>query len=111
MKRRSGIALLEVLIALTVIAVAGLTAVRNVRVAFDASRRHMNEERRVADADRVLTALTLLNASELTRVVGRRVVGAFAVDVQSPEKWLYRIAVLDPASDAQLLVTVVFKAE
>ena len=60
----------------------------------------------------MLAAMTLLKREELDRRLGRHPVGEFLVDVQRPERTLYRIAI-GPADAPQVedLVTVVYRAE
>ena len=64
------------------------------------------------EADRVLSAVTLLAADDLDRRLGSHPVGEFVVDVQRPRRFLYRIAVAEGDAPARmLLVTVVARSE
>ncbi len=107
-----GIVLLEVLVALAILGTAGLALVSLEAAAVGAERDARVRERALAAEDRVLSALTLLTRNELDRRLGRHPVGEFAVDIEHPERTLYRIS-LGPADAPQVedLVTVVFRAE
>jgi len=107
-----GVALLEVLVAILLIAVAGLGLVElvsgNIRAVTTASEREME----LADMSRLLTAHTLLTRADLDLRLGAREVGPYVVRVQRPETQLYRIAVARAATPSiEDLVTVVFRAE
>ena len=109
---REGFALLEVLVAIALLGGAGLSVVALLRQAITAEGLTAAEERRYADADRVLAALTLLSASELDQRLGRHPLGEFRSEISRPEAGLYRVAVA-PADTLvpPLLVTVVARAE
>jgi type II secretory pathway pseudopilin PulG len=96
--------LLEVLAAVAILGIAGLALVEltatGVRATADARAR----EREVADADRLLSAYTLLSRPELDQRLGDRSVGPYVVNIQRPERGLYRIAIGD-------LITVVYRAD
>ena len=66
----------------------------------------------MANEDRVLAAMTLLKRVDLDRRIGRHEVGEFVLDVQRPERTLYRIAVAQTsAPQVEDLVTVVYRRE
>jgi len=107
-----GVALLEVLIALVILATAGMGLLELVgsglRSAHDARAR----ESTLATEERLLAALTLLQRQELDHRIGRGTIGEFIVDVQRPEKSLYRIALLQRESpQVEDLVTVIYRLE
>lgn len=110
-QRDSGMALLEALVALAILAAAGLSTIGMLRQALDNERRMGEREHHADRADRVLAAMSLLTAKDLDRRLGRHRVGQFLVTVQRPGALLYRIAVSDTASADELLVTVVYRAE
>ena len=107
MSRTGGFALLEVLLALTILAVTGLMIAASARVALDAERHSEAEEQRVSSASRVLAASTLLTKPQLDQRVGEHRVGEFSVRIQRPEPSLYRIAVADTGIGRELVVTIV----
>ena len=110
MKNRAGFALLEALIALAILGTAGLSLVALVRSGLDGERRAQAQERELAAASRVLTAMTLLTRSDLDQRIGHHPVGEFVVDVERPERTLYRIALANAdRTETELLVTVVYR--
>jgi type II secretory pathway component PulJ len=107
-----GVALLEVLIALVILATAGLSLVGLLGAGLRWEREARERERTLANEDRVLVAMTLLKRADLDRRIGRHDVGEFVVDVQRPERTLYRIAMAQTSSPhVKDLVTVVYRQE
>ncbi|HWH04759.1 MAG TPA: hypothetical protein VN674_13785 [Gemmatimonadales bacterium] len=105
-----GIALLEVLAAVVILTIAGLSFVSLIAQATDASRVVRDREKEQADESRLLTAATLLTRDDLDRRLGARTIGPYVVTVARPERTLYRIAVGREATpDVEDLVTVVFR--
>jgi type II secretory pathway component PulJ len=105
-----GVALLETLIALAILSVAGLSVVALVdsliRTQSEATRR----EETLTTAGRVLGAATLLKKEELDQRLGTRETGEFFLDVQRPESSLYRIAIGESSAPTlELLVTVIYR--
>ncbi|HJS43591.1 MAG TPA: hypothetical protein VJ755_08975 [Gemmatimonadales bacterium] len=112
MRNDRGVALLEVLTALAILATAGIALVELVGAGLRGERDARLRESTLATEERLLAALTLLRRNELDQRIGRRVVGEFIVDVQRPEKTLYRIALLQRESpQVEDLVTVVYRRE
>ena len=112
--RRSdrGIALLETLVALAILSGAGLALLDLVTAGLRAERESRERERVLAVDYRILTALTLLTRAELDRRLGRHPLGELVVDVQRPERTLYRIALAQQQSpEVEDLVTVVYRRE
>lgn len=107
-----GVALLEVLVALAILSASGLALVGLVSAGLSAVRDARERERTLAAEDRVLAALTLLKREELDRRLGRHSLGEFVVDVERPERMLYRIALAQERSpQVEDLVTVVYRRE
>lgn len=107
-----GVALLEVLVALVILATAAIALVELVDAGTRALTVARVRERELADEDRLLSAYTLLARSDLDRRLGTRDVGPYLVNVQRPEPVLYRIAVSrEKAPDVEDLVTVVYRQE
>jgi type II secretory pathway pseudopilin PulG len=110
MRNKRGVALLEVLIAVVVLATAGIALVELVGAGLRGEREAQQREQTLAAEERVLAAMTLLNRTELDQRIGRRQIGEFIVDVQRPERTLFRIAVLQQQSaHVEDLVTVVYR--
>ncbi|HZH40413.1 MAG TPA: hypothetical protein VFD85_05360 [Gemmatimonadales bacterium] len=105
-----GIALLEVLAALVILTIAGLSMVSLVAQVTDSARVAREREIEQADESRLLGAETLLNRSDLDVRLGSRVAGPYVVVVARPERTLYRISVARVETpEVEDLVTVVFR--
>lgn len=110
MTRERGAVLLEVLVALTIVTVAGLSVVGLLGAGLRAEQEARDREGVLATEERVLAAMTLLRRSELDQRIGRRAIGEFMVDVGRPERTLYRIAIGQGRSaHVEDLVTVVYR--
>jgi type II secretory pathway pseudopilin PulG len=109
-KRTAGVALLEAIIALAVLSIAGLSTVALVDSTLKAQFEMHAREQQLATASRVLAAATLLHGPELDQRIGSREIGEFLLSVGRPEKRLYRLAISDVhVPEEDLLVTVVHK--
>ena len=108
-----GVALLEVLAAVAILGVAGLALVELVAGGTRAVATARARELELGDGDRLMTAYTLLRREDLDRRLGGdRDVGPYVVNVQRPERTLYRIAIArKDAPQVENLVTVVYRAE
>ncbi len=112
MRDERGVALLEVLVALAILSGAGLALLDLVSGGLRAERDARERERVLLVEERVLTALTLLKREELDRRIGRHPIGELIVDVERPERTLYRIAIAQETSPSvEDVVTVVFRRE
>ena len=107
-----GAMLLEAIIALAILSLAGTATVALTSAALRAEHEMARREAVNLAADRVLAASALLTRADLDRRLGRRNVSEFTVDVQRPEPALYRIAVAEARHPSvELLVTVVYRPE
>jgi len=107
-----GVALLEVLAAVVILGITGLALVQLVGAGTRAVARARERERELEDEDRLLAAYTLLRREDLDLRLGDREVGASLVNVQRPERTLYRIALKHTEAVAvEDLVTVVYRPE
>lgn len=112
MRNNRGVVLLEVLVAVVILATAGIGLVELVGSGLCAERDARLRESTLATEERLLSASTLLNRKELNQRIGRRQIGEFIVDIQRPAPTLYRIALLQELSpQMEDLVTVVYRAE
>jgi len=112
MRNDRGVVLLEVLVAVVILATAGIALVELVGAGLQGERDARVREQTVSTEERLMAALTLLNRGELDQRIGRRRIGEFIVDVQRPEQTLYRIALLQvPSPQVEDLVTVVYRAQ
>jgi type II secretory pathway component PulJ len=107
---RDGFALLEALVALTIVTTVGVAVVVLGQQALRTERIAADEEQLYADADRLMTAMSLLRRSELDQRLGGHEVGAYTVTIQRPEPSLYRVSLArTSAPGRELLVTVVYR--
>lgn len=105
-----GVILLEALVSLALVSTAGLAFAGLVREVQTREERLMDRERRLLEADRVLTAMSLLGRSDLDRRLGHHLTSGFTVEVQRPEPALYRVSVAETdAPEVELLVTIVYR--
>ena len=112
MRNDRGVVLLEVMVALVILATAGIALVETVGAGLRAERDARECENTLAAEERLLAALTLLNRREFDQRIGRREIGEFVVDIQRPEGTLYRIALLQKQSlQVEDLVTVVYRRD
>lgn len=110
--RERGAALLEVLAAIVILAVAGLSLVELLGGETRALRQAVVLERELADEERLLAAYALLSRTDLDRRLGTSETGPYRVGIERPERALYRIAVARTAAPGvEDLVTVVFRPE
>ncbi|SRR6266545_7700552 len=107
-----GVVLLEVLVAVAILSASGLALVSVVSTGLRSEWDARERERTLAAEERLHAGLTLLKKSDLDRRLGRHPLGAFVVNVQRPERGLYRIALAQEGSpEAEDLVTVVYRWE
>lgn len=107
-----GVALLEVLAALLIFSTAAVSVVGLLDQSTEHERRAEAAERRVADEERLLTAMTLLTRDDLDRRLGRRTAGPYVVETLRPTPVIYRVTVgLADAPDAPDLATLVYRPD
>jgi type II secretory pathway pseudopilin PulG len=102
------VALLEVLVALAVLGLAGLALVEVTAQGLRVLDQAQAVEHRMADQDRLLAAYTLLNRRDLGQRAGLHRVGPYAVRVDRLDFTLFRITV-GPAGEPADLATVVYR--
>ena len=105
---RRGFALLELLVALAVLGIAGLAFVELAAQSLQTLDHARAVEQRVADEDRLLAAYTLLDRRDLGARLGWRRVGPYDVRVERLDFSLFRVAV-GPAGAVPDLVTVIYR--
>ena len=110
MSAERGGALLEVLVALLILATAGASLVTLVADGIHSVEVARAREAETDAAADVMARLALRDARGLDIRLGRRVEGSFLTDVQRPRPGLYRLAVSDSSiPEFELLVTVVHR--
>jgi len=111
-RAEAGVALLEMLVALVILASAGIALVELVGAGLRSERDARERERTLASEQRVLAGMTLLGREDYDRRLGQRTVGEFLVNVQRPEPTLYRIAISEVRSpQVEDPVTVVYRPD
>jgi len=107
-----GVALLEILAAVTILTVAGLSLVEVASAGLRAVAIAAERERTQRDEDRLLAAYSLLARGDLDLRLGDRAAGPYIVRIARPEPTLYRVAISRQQSPAaEDLVTVLFRPE
>jgi hypothetical protein len=100
------------MVAVAILATAGMTLVSLLAQSADHERRAEEVEQRLADEERLLTAITLLSREDLDRRLGRRTTGPYVVEVQRPTRVLYRVTIASADSAARPdLATLVYRPE
>lgn len=108
--KRSGIVLLEVLVALAIMTVAIAAGVPLLRTATAASESVVSHEMRLRQADQLLSAIALWPREDLDRHLGDRRQGEWTVRVQHPTPTIYVATVLDAGVAREWMRTMVYRA-
>jgi type II secretory pathway pseudopilin PulG len=107
-----GTVLLEVLVALTLLLLSGVTVLSLLSASLRSATVLAERESTLRAADRVLAGLSLLSRTDLDRRLGQHPAGRFVAEVRRPEPSLYRIALWESDTAAvELLVTVVYRPD
>lgn len=107
-----GLVLLEVLAAIVILTVAGLSLVEVASAGLSATATAAARESVQQDEDRLMVAYTLLSRGDLDLRLGDREVGPYVVRIGRPEPALYRVAISSAASPTvEDLVTLLFRPE
>ena len=89
----AGFTLLEALIALTILGIAGTAMIGVAGQAVATGAKAADEERVVQDLDRLITAYALLDRRDLERRIGTELVGTYAVTIGRLDLDLYAVSV------------------
>lgn len=108
---RPGAALLEVIVALTILSVAGLATLTASRQAADAVERAKRADEETRAASAFLDAVSLWPRADLDRHLGVRDEGRWHLRVERPAPTLYRVALTDTSDVRVLLATSLYRAE
>lgn len=107
---RRGVAVLEAVVALTILGLVGASLSAVVRQTAESAVRVREREALLRAADALLGAHALLDRPDLDRRIGDRRVGRFIANVGRPERTLYRVAISDSlAPSRELLVTLLHR--
>lgn len=102
---RSGAALLEVIVALTILAISGVTAVALVSGAVRSVTAAREAEMELRRASAFLEAVTLWTRDDLDRRLGERPQGPWRLRIDRPSETLYTAVLIDRVSGHQVLST------
>jgi len=106
-----GVALLEVLVALTIFGIAALSTLERLAQLSETQRQSQAREAALADQDRLMTAMSLLTREDLDLRLGRRIVGSLVIEVQRPRATLYRVEVGREDATLPDLTTLLYRPE
>ena len=109
-RNKKGVILIDVLLAVAILSSAGVAFVTLLVSTLEFHGRLHEREIELRRAERVLTATTLLTRTELEQRIGMRELGDFAIWVDRPEPYLFRVGVAPSARPAaELLATLVYR--
>lgn len=103
--------LLEVLVAMTILAVGGAAIVSLASASLDAVSRATAAERDATQASAFLDAVALWPRADLDRHLGIRAEGAWHLVVERPLPTLYQVTLTDSAHDHDILTTSLYRPE
>ena len=109
--RREGMVLLEVIIAMTITAVAGLSSVTWARQTVDAVTHARESANTVRKAAEYLDHISLWPRIDLDRHLGARRAGPWTVTVGRPTATLYIVVIADSTANVVLLRTVLYRPD
>ena len=107
---RSGAVLLEVIVAMTIFAIASTATLVRAAQARHAVVLSMASEDRLNAASAFLDHVVLWPREDLDRHLGTHPQGQWWLDVEHPVPELYTIAIVDSASHQKLLDTIVYRS-
>jgi type II secretory pathway pseudopilin PulG len=110
-RSRKGVALLEAIVALTILTIAGLATVAVVRQGIDSVRRAAAAEREIRRASAFMDAIALWPRADLDRHLGDRSEGPWRLTIDRPVPTLYLVAITDSTSRRELVRTAVYRPE
>lgn len=106
-----GAALLEAIVALTILATAGTAAVTMAGEASRAAARAAAAEENVRAASAFLETVSMWTREDLDRRLGNRPQGPWTMRVDRPVPTLYLVTLADSAGGAVVLRTSLFRPE
>ena len=109
MRAKKGIALLEALVAITILTIAGAGAVALATQATEAVRRARNADAQSRAGSAFLDAVALWSREELDRRLGDRRQGPWILRIDRPWPELYVVSLRDSLRSQELLRTSLFR--
>jgi type II secretory pathway pseudopilin PulG len=107
--RRSGMVMLEVILGVAILGMAGVALVTLLTQTLHTVRQGRASERRTESAARLLSRATLWNDAELASRLGKSRIGDWSLEVARTQPGLYTLAVLDTLAGAPVLRTSVYR--
>jgi len=107
---RHGAVLLEVIVAMTIFAIASTATLARAAQARHAVALSMTSEDRLNAASAFLDHVVLWPREDLDRHLGTHPQAQWWLDVEHPVAELYTIAIVDSASHQKLLDTIVYRS-
>ena len=108
---RTGAVLLEAIVALVILTIAGIAAVTTVSQGADAVRRAREADQEARRASAFLHAVSLWTREDLDRRLGDRPQGDWRLQVQRPVPTLYVVVLTDSARTREILRTSLYRPE
>jgi type II secretory pathway pseudopilin PulG len=108
---RKGAVLLEAIVALVILAVAGTAAVTMVSQSADSVRRARMADAEMREAGAFFHSVALWTREDLDRRLGERGQGKWKLIVQRPTPTLYEVVLTDSAVTQEILRTTLFRPE
>ena len=109
--RRAGVALLEAIVAMTILATAGIAAVTMAAQASKAVRDAGDAEDELRDASAFLEAVALWPRSDLDQRLGDRRQGPWLLRIDRSAPELYVVTLSDSLGSAPMLRTSLFRPD
>ena len=110
-RARAGAVLLEVIVALTILAVAGVAAVAATGESVRAAGRLRETERELREASAFLEAVALWPREDLDRRLGDRAQGRWRLRIDRPSPTVYEVRLADSTGAFVLLETALYRPE
>ena len=107
--RRDGVALLEALVALVILTIAGLSATIAVRQGFESVRRAEVADTEMRAASAFIDAVALWTRTDLDQHLGNRSEGVWRLQIDRPVPTLYLIELSDSTGTRVLLRTALYR--
>lgn len=108
---RPGVVLLEAIVAMTILAIAGGAVVALATDSARAVERAREADAATASASAFLDAIALWPREDLDRHLGARDEGGWQMIIDRPTPTLYAVTLADSAGKRVLLHTVLYRAE
>ena len=109
-RRRLGAVLLEALVALTILAVAGMALIAMMTQSADTANRLGESERELNEASDLLEAVALWPREELDSRLGDRAQGPWRLRISHPSRTIYAVVLVDSTSRV-LLETALYRPD